>query len=544
MTGRVGILGLMGLVGCATEAAPSAIPEWRLVGLYDSAALLALEHEGAKPPAMSAWRPHAGMSRACGPVKHPDGLGMFEAEAVAAGHSPALVVLLEATTPSARALTSDTLRVSLRINDDENDDSESWGLHPMVDPRRLALSLSWEGLDAEAGTPPEVRLVETQLRVESCMEHKTGRAWIGGDRGAVRQAYLLDPPRANKDDPNALILGGDRRYYVGQPTPVPAMLGPSETCVRARGGKDTTEPLRDASAGDTSQSKGEGSLDLIPTDVWGAEVPVCEKGNRAVGVGHWLPWRLERSGGAPPVVKPTPQSELSVHLRRVGEGPVQVTLTMDKEELLSEQPLFSAPEQAGEEQPLVDLLAHVPLRYPRLSHPTETSRVYTALIIPAWQLNEALDATTVATGANEGDVLDGVGWALRHPDRLSVLVHKGGGETDEADSKDWASLTSGAVGERVAPRSWGYIVGHLDSRAPLLAVGSQEPSWTSALIARRADAQAVFLLSCATLLLIVSAGLWRVRDLWSAVPEEPVTWWPTPPDAAGKAAPPPPQDEA
>ena len=137
-----------------------------------------------------------------------------------------------------------------------------------------------------------------------------------------------------------------------------------------------------------------------------------------------------------------------------------------------------------------------------------------------------------------------VGWALRHPERISVLVHKGGGETDEADSKDWANLTSGAVGERVTPRSWGYIVGHLDSRAPLLAVGSQEPRWTSALIARRADAQAVFLLSCATLLLIVSAGLWRVRDLWSAVPEEPVTWWPTPPDAAGKAAPPPPQDEA
>ena len=40
--------------------------------------------------------------------------------------------------------------MSLRINDDEHDASEGWGLHPMVDPRRLALSLSWEGLDAEA----------------------------------------------------------------------------------------------------------------------------------------------------------------------------------------------------------------------------------------------------------------------------------------------------------------------------------------------------------------------------------------------------------
>ena len=544
MTRRVGMIGLLGLVGCASEAAPSAAPAWRLVGLYDSAALMAMEQEGGASPPGIPWRPNAGMARACGPVKHPDGLGMFEAEAIAAGRTPALVVLLEAVTSDAPPLTSDTLRVSMSPDSDADDDGEDWRLHPMVEPRRLGLSLSWDGLDAETGTPPEVRLVETQLRVELCMEHKTGRAWTGGGRADVREAYLLDPPRARGADGGAVALGGDRRHFLGQRAPVPATLGPSDVCVRSRGGESAQEALRDAGAGVTVQSKGEGSLDLIPTDVWGAEVNTCEEGLRSLGVEYRMPWRLERSGGAPPVAVTLKERALGVHLRREAAGAVKVDLTLDGAPLLSERPLFSAPERAGEEAALVDLLAHVPLQYPRITHPVETSRTYTALIIPAWQLNEALGATTVETGARPGDVLDGVGWALRHPERLSVLIHKDGVRASGAGAQDWANLTSGAVGERVGPRSWGYIVGHLHGRAPLLAVGSQAPRWATALVARRADAQAVFLLSGAVLLLIAGAGLRRVRDLWSAVPEEPVTWWPTPPDAAGKAAPPPPQDEA
>ena len=166
--------------------------------------------------------------------------------------------------------------------------------------------------------------------------------------------------------------------------------------------------------------------------------------------------------------------------------------------------------------------------------------VYTALIVPAWQLNELHGDTTVATGAEAGDVLDGVGWALRHPEQLSVLL-----ATGERGAETWVNLASAAVGEGLRPRSWGYTVGHLYGRQPLLAPGVEEPRWESTLVARRADAQAMFLLSASVVVLVAGVGLTRLRDLWSGVPEERVTWWPAPPEPSGGKAPEaPPEGEA
>jgi hypothetical protein len=544
---RVGALALclFGL-GCATEAASTAPPAWRLVGLYDSASLLALEQdETAAAPA--AWQPHPGMVRSCGPVKHPDGLGMFEAEAVSAGETPALVVLLAAVNPRAQPLTSDGLVVLF------NGEEGPQRLQPMVEPRRFELELGWDTTALPANeVPPEMKLIETQLRVELCMEHKTGRAWMGGSSEDVREAYLLDPPRARRAgglSANALILGSDRRHYAGQRNPVPAMLGPSDACVSARNGVKTEASLKDVAAGSQRQAKGEGSLDLIPTDVWGAEVRACaaSKGEAVGDAGYRMPWRLELSGGASPTVAKAVPERLDVGLRwREGDGRALVTLKLGDKELFQDRVLTTddvgeastgAPGAATES--LLDLLAHVPLRYPTLSHPQDEDLVYTALIIPAWQLNELLGDTTVATGARSGAVLDGVGWALRHPERLSVLL-----ATGEAGAGEWVNLASAAVGEGLRPRSWGYTVGHLYGRQPLLAVGVQEPRWASTLVARRADAQAMFLLSASVMLLVAGVGLTRVRDLWSGVPEERVTWWPTPPEPGGKAPEPPPEGEA
>lgn len=567
--------------GCATEAASSPPPEWRLVGLYDSASLLTPSAELGVTSTFT-WQPPAHMVSACGPVKHPDGLGMSEAEAVARGETPALVVILKAEQPNPKPLTSADLALVARRGPEA--EAKPYRLQPMVEPRRFVLDLGWDGAkvatkDEPLVVPMEMKLIETQLRVELCMEHKTGRAWIGGEQDAIRQAYLLDPPRAAQGADGALSslsLGGDRRHFGGQANAVPALLGPSTACVRRRGVEAATEPLRDAAAGRQGQAKGEGSLDLIPTDVWGAEVSVCGEGEGGAGGGAdntRMPLRVERNDGSSPKILGPSLTELKVHLawetvtapadpskgEKEGETVTKqvalVTLKEDGVNLLTRAPLISEDSTSGAGQSLLDLLAHVPVRYPTLSPAsastdpwasTETTAqgdepppVYTALIVPAWQLNELLGDTTVATGGSAGEVIDGVGWALRHPNQLSVLLRTG-----DPKANQWVNLASGAVGEGFHPRSWGYTVGHLYGREPLVAPGELTPGWEATLVARRADAQAMFLLSASVALLIAGVGLTRVRDLWSGVPEERVTWWPTAPDAGGKAAEPPPEGEA
>ena len=62
--------------------------DWSVAALYDLAPMVP---EGAT----AAWAPSAAMLGSCCPVRHPQGLGLMEAEALATGRSPTLVVLLK-----------------------------------------------------------------------------------------------------------------------------------------------------------------------------------------------------------------------------------------------------------------------------------------------------------------------------------------------------------------------------------------------------------------------------------------------------------------
>lgn len=536
---RAACLGLL----LAPGATLAADVTWNLVGVYDSAALggmgAAQDALAGKPPSSSyVWVAAPGMSGSCGVAKAPDGLGVFEAEAFSAGLAPALVILLEAA-GDAPPLTRDDVRVSL------GKDQPSLRLEPALMPRTLTVSIQGEG-----GLRYK-QLVRTQLEMELCMEHKVGRGWIGGDETGLRQAFLLDPPDTEASEASYLGAGRDptapltpedglpdRKYFGGQRDAVPSLLGPPDAClVRAPG-------LDAATSGGT---KGDGSLDLVPSDIWGASLRWCndfEKGGAVeLSMPRSLPLRLSNLAGAPAPSALRSRTDLEVS---VGPGErdqdVRVSLRYGDQKLLIDEPLFSEPEREGEERGIKDLLASVPYQYPTTGTAADPGR-YTVLIIPNWQIVEALrrlhlgNPVTPLPIAGAG-IQDGVGFILNNPEMLFVQLPEGG----KRDSPTWLTLSEGLAGKPFGLRAWGYTTGLLFGRKPIALPGFQEPTWAQASEAQRASRHGLFLGALAVLGVIGLAGLRRLSDLWTPVPEERVAYWPGPGGDAepGAGGPPPP----
>jgi len=532
------LLLLAGLTLGAREA-HAAETGWSLVGIYDSSALgtmsaTARAAAGQEPAGTYVWVPAPGMTGSCGAAKAADGLGVFEAESLSSTLAPALVVLLEAA-PDTAPLTRDDVRVSLGI------DAPNFRLEPALSPRVLSVSIGGEG-----GIRYK-QLVRTQLEMELCMEHKVGRGWIGGDEVGLRQAFLLDPPDTRsseasylgaKQDPGAPLTPDDglpdRKYFGGERDPVPALLGPPDACL-------VRSPDLDASA--SGGSKGEGSLDLVPSDIWGASLRWCtdqeRDGNLELALPRPIPFRLSDLLGAP-APNPVPTRKgLDVV---VGPGDrdedVTVSLTWGDTVLMKDEPLFSKlrtpredakegePEDGKEERGIKDLLASVPYAYPTTGTAGDPGRM-TMLIIPNWQIVEGLrrlylgNPRTALPLAGAG-VQDGVGWVLNHPELLYVQVPQGG----ERNSETWLNLSEGLAGAPLGLRAWGYPTGLLFGRKPIAMPGRLEPGWELASEAQRASRHGVFLGALALLSALLVAGLRRLSDLWTPVPEERVAYWP------------------
>lgn len=456
-----------------------------LVGLYDAGALRAGDEGGF------LWVPSPGMTRSCGPAKAPDGLGIFEAEALANAATPALVILLEAP-EGAAPLDTDNVRVSLGL------ESPSFRLQPAVLPRSLAVTLDGDGAIRYR------QLVRTQLEMELCLEHKVGRGWIGGDAHALRQAFLLDPP----------TFGPDRRFFGGQRDPVPALLGPPDACLVRGAGMD------DAIAG----GKGEGSLDLVPSDIWGASLRWCGEDDLA-GAGlppPPIPLRLSQAE-AP---REAPKRQRLVITLSAGERDedVRYTLRVGDAALATDAALYSpvASDAGGPRLGIADLLARIPYNYPTTGPPEQPHR-YTVLVVPNWQIVEGLrriaqqqpEAPQRAVG--EG-VLDGVGQILSQPELLFVQVPGADG--------GWVNLTAALTGAPAGLRSWGYNAGMLAGRAPIALPGWAPVDDARAAQAQRAGRHSLFLGAAGLLLGIAWQGLRRLRDLWTPPPEERAAYWP------------------
>ena len=190
------------LLACAKEQA-----SWQLIGAYDASALRRILPDGDPN---FVWTPAKGMAESCGPAKGPAGMGIFEAESVSSALSPTLALVLRNSNPAvAPALGPHNVRVSL---------GGEVLLQPMVTPRHIAVRLKFQEEDERYA-----ELVRTQVEMETCLEHKLGRGWLGGETRRVEQAFLLRKP----DSSNR----ADRGYFGGQRDPVPALLGAPDACL-------------------------------------------------------------------------------------------------------------------------------------------------------------------------------------------------------------------------------------------------------------------------------------------------------------------------
>lgn len=471
--------------------------DWRVVAAYDSTSVAQLD------PADPAyvWLADTDMMASCGPAKSPDGLGTFEAEAVSNGLTPTLALVLERTDPQAPPLTTHNLRVALGSGEDRV------LLQPMVAPRHLSVSI-----DANDSTTRYQQLVRTQIEVETCLEHKTGRAWTGQDTPRLRQAFLLDPPAG---------LDPSRKYFGGQQDPVPALTGPPDACMQV-----TWDAPQLPVSG-----RGEGSMSLVPTDVWGATLRPCTPneapGRPVLDASPGLTLSLSGQVVAPPRRFATWEN-LHIALSLLDgdadeEARVHVAMSYEGTPLV-DQALFQAEADEDGSRGIIDLMARVPYRFPTIGPEDDADR-YAVLLIPNWQLVEALRRIERASvdeplHTSPVGITDAVGTVLSHPDMLFVQTRPANPEATE-----WPNLAS-VLQSRTLGQPWGFAVASHVARSPIALPRPTPPSIEATLWAQRAMEQALLLASFLIIGIGVLAGLRRLPDLWSRVPEERANYWP------------------
>ena len=513
--------------------AGAARDDWMLVAAYDLAAVMAGDPQ---PRTDFTWQPRPEMETACGPVKMPQGMGIMEAEAFASGLSPTLALLLERPEGHDSLLSLDNVQIALARG------AIREPLQPAVLPRDLEITIEGTAEDRYK------QLIRTQIAMETCMEHKVGRAWRSSDARLVRQAFLLEPPGAVGD------RGPSRMFFGGQWRPVPALLGPPAACERSPPPSDDTTGLTIA--------RGEGSALLVPTDVWGASLGACQarRGSALSGGPHErLPLALSAMAGEEPAPTPRGQREqLAIRIDQDGGEP-RIEVKLGDAVVLPEKDLFS---KLRDEDPsvddeaskgLTDVLAFVPYTLPTVGPRSEPDR-YTLLLVPNWQLRDRFKAMALAAPNNEElqsarQAEDAVTWLLEHPEylvlqvrdtdaklevqpsvidalvaKITALLPKDDEQTPSGPSLPTLSTVLGNGGWGI--RDWGFIVGQDRAHTPIVLPISGSPTRVQSLTAHRAWSHGASLLFALIGATLSALGLRRVRDLWTSPPEERATYWP------------------
>lgn len=517
--------------------AGTARDDWALVAAYDLAAVMAADPQ---PRTDFTWQPRPEMEEACGPVKMPQGMGIMEAEAFASGLSPTLALVLERPEGHDSLLSLDNVQIALARG------AIREPLQPAVLPRDLEVHITGTAEDRYK------QLIRTQIAMETCMEHKVGRAWRSSDARLVRQAFLLEPPGAVGD------RGPARMFFGGQWRPVPALLGPPAAC-------EASPPPAEEGSGITV-SRGEGSALLVPTDVWGASLGACRpnRAGRGGGAPERLPLSLSAMASDEPAPNPRGQREtLTIRIDQAAQPGAEprIEVKLGDKIVLAEKDLFSRLKEAaaGEADDdaakgLTDVLAFVPYTLPTVGPRGEPDR-YTLLLVPNWQLRDRFKAMSLAAPKNEelAEAMraeDAVAWLLEHPDVLVLQVRDSDLPTEAKPSvidalvdKISALLPKGdeaeaATGPRLPTlstvlgkggwgiRDWGFIVGQDRAHTPVVLPIQGSPSRMQSLTAHRAWSHGAFLLFTLMGSSLSLLGLRRVRDLWTATPEERATYWP------------------
>ena len=306
-------------------------------------------------------------------------------------------------------------------------------------------------------------------------------------------------------------------------------------------------------------------MGLVPADVWGSDLRVCNEdigevpGYDVRGRSHPIQLQLSSEDpNGPPDRQPRVWNELRIHIDPGEEdkdvvmdvyyGPrcedMEPTERCDK---INVDPwtLFKGGDDDGPavKMGLEDVLSKVPHTYPTLD-----SGRYAVLLIPNWQLVEAIrrsqDYATNSMNTGGSGLQNGVGWLLDHPEFLHIQVAPAGVkpriQRQSGLESNWPNLSTAIGGHNSAIRGWGYTVGQLSGRKPVALPSNVVPTWEQASMAQRAKQHGFFLGASAVLIFLLGMGFRRIRDLWSRVPEERVAYWPGrggQPEAADPAQP-------
>lgn len=386
-------------LGIASKGAPA----FQLVGVYDASSVISVSKTGVQD---FLWESSTAMDESCGMAKAPDRMGKFEAEIAANYLSPTLAIVLSDQSPLeginefnepcelGTELCTPAPRENINLSDISigiGIDKIHYQLQPMVMPRNMAVNINGfvdlplvdgtmsSDLAENSGlwdTSRYQKLIRTQLEIEMCLEHKVGRGWMGNDEQRLRQAFLLNPPD------NDLV---DRKYFGGQRDPIPALIGPPESCIRS----DAEAPF------DATGAKGNEFLDLTPSDIWGASLRNCELGideaGRPLGRSQKLiPLTLSDNGIRQARVETPKWQGLQIDV--TSNGPTELDVLIDVKlngesvDGLTNTRLF--PEKGK----MLDILARIPHTYPQVGNKDDESK-YVVLLVPNWQVSEGLRRT-------------------------------------------------------------------------------------------------------------------------------------------------------
>ena len=156
---------------------------------------------------------------------------------------------------------------------------------------------------------------------------------------------------------------------------------------------------------------------------------------------------------------------------------------------------------------------------------------------PAEQCLESLEISKPMMSGGD-QIVDAVGWILQHPQQLFIQVGAKEKNAEGFDVMEWLSgpqdmsegdalpnLAGVASGGFAGLQDWGYTVGQLSGRSPVVLPAEERVPWTVAARAQRYKQHSYFIFSAFVLIAFVVAGLRRMADFWTPIPEERAYYW-------------------
>jgi|GEM_PF-4638011 len=617
---------IMTWMGSPAQARENSRPELSLVGFYDLASVMGVTKKNGS---QYRWVPKDSMTESCGNAKAPYNMNIMEAEAVASGMMPTLMVVLKregeieyfnrknescergsSLDCKAVPVTNEDLRVGLGIS------KVDFPLQPMVMPRNMYVSIkgslneqdsgadgTTRSLSGEAETSKYEKLIKTQVELELCLEHKVGRAWLGGDKNQLRQGFLLDPADQGEND---------RKFFNGQRDPIPALISAPQSC------------LDSPFSAKSMALKGKDDLVMTPSDIWGATLPACISAQKDRPIARnpkLLPLKLSQDGNRMLGAQRDFWSVLDISISASGKETQDVRLNVkyNGNDIMTNKKMF--PED-GKFNLIRDILPEIPYDYPLIGTKDDPDS-YVVLMIPNWQIVEGLRrmysrvcADTSGTSSCQcevsalnspllpdkkiddltkadfdilkkrmrckdidgklcelnnvrpkalkktyspleqcyqqqllstpmkgvgGAIFDGVGWLLQNPQHLFVQVPI---VTEEGPSfsildylpqdpalegdKNKANIMAavGGPSSKLDIRNWGYTVGLLSGRAPIVSLGDKRLKWEQSANVQHATQHSYFVIAFCSLFVFLFVGIRRFPDYWTQTPKERAYYWP------------------